>query len=57
MKRRVLIVEYDVTGLTDAQVERLELEAVVQAERSKDTWGGVDDGHPHVPVTSRIEER
>jgi len=55
--KRVLVVEYDVTGLTDQQVGRLELEAVVQAERSKDTWGDVDDGHPDVPVKSRIEER
>jgi hypothetical protein len=46
-KRRVLVVEYDVTGLTGRQIDQLVLEAVVQAE-SSDEWP--DDGHPDVPV-------
>jgi len=39
---RRLIVQYDVSGLTDEQVGALEMEAVVQAEES--------DTHPSVPL-------
>jgi hypothetical protein len=48
MNRKLLIVAYDVTDFTDKQIGRLELEAVVQGERSKDSWGDEDDGHPDV---------
>lgn len=48
-KRKLLVVEYDVTGLTGRQVDRLMLEAVVQAEASDD---GEDDAHPDVPVVN-----
>lgn len=41
-KRKILVVEYDVTNLTAKQVEALMLEAVVQGEAS--------DLHPDVPV-------
>jgi hypothetical protein len=46
-KRRVLVVEYDVTGLTSKQIDRLMMEAVVQGEASDDDEG---DAHPDVPV-------
>jgi hypothetical protein len=42
MKRKILVVEYDVTNLTTKQIESLMLEAVVQGEAS--------DHHPDVPV-------
>lgn len=54
-KRRILVVEYDVTGLTGKQIDRLMLEAVVQGEASDDDEG---DGHPDVPVLRpKIVER
>ena len=45
--RKLLVVEYDVTDLTAKQIDRLMLEAVVQAEASDDR---ADDAHPDVPV-------
>jgi hypothetical protein len=48
-KRRVLVVEYDVTGLTNKQIDALMLEAVVQGEASED--------HPDVPVITKIVDR
>lgn len=51
-KRRVLVVEYDVTGLTGKQIDQLMLAAVVQAERSDEV-----DGNPDVSVTTKIVER
>lgn len=47
MKRKLLVVEYDVTGLSTRQIDRLLLEAVAQSEASDD---GEDDAHPDVPV-------
>ena len=38
---------YDVTGFTDAEVGKLELEAVVQGE-SSDAIDADDSGHPDV---------
>jgi hypothetical protein len=55
--RRLLVVAYDVTDFTDKQIGRLELEAVVQGERSKDSWGDEDDGHPDTrSVESEVVE-
>ena len=54
-KRKVLVIEYDVTGLPAKQIDRLMLEAVVQGEASDDDE---DDAHPDVPVIStKILER
>lgn len=54
-KRKILVVEYDVTDLTGRQVDRLMLEAVVQGEASDDSE---IDAHPDVPVlTTKIVER
>lgn len=53
--RKHLVVTYDVTDLTDAELGVLEIEAVVQGERSKPTWED-DPGHPDVKVTSHVEE-
>jgi hypothetical protein len=44
---KVLVIEYDVTGLTAKQIDRLMLEAVVQGEASDDDDS---DAHPDVPV-------
>lgn len=53
--RKLLVVEYDVTDLTAKQIDRLMLEAVVQAEASDD---GARDAHPDVPViTTKIVTR
>lgn len=49
MKKKILVVEYDVTGLTAKQIDRLMLEAVVQGEASDDDEG---DSHPDVAVVS-----
>lgn len=50
MKKKILCIEYDVTGLTAKQIDDLMLEAVVQAEAS--------DHHPDVPVvTTKIFSR
>lgn len=49
--KKQLVVTYDVTGLSEAEIDALTGEAVVQAERSKSPFG---DGHPDVPVTSEI---
>jgi hypothetical protein len=48
-KRKVLVIEYDVTDLNPKQIDRLMLEAVVQAEASDDD---AVDAHPDVPVLS-----
>lgn len=45
-KRSVLVVEYDVSGLTKIEIAYLASEAEVQSERS--------NGHPSVDVTSRV---
>ena len=45
--RKLLIVAYDVTGFTQAEVSKLEVEAVVQGERSK-PFDDDDSGHPDV---------
>jgi hypothetical protein len=42
-RRRYLDVRFDVTGLTDKQIERLMLYVAVQAE------GGSEEGYPDVP--------
>lgn len=47
MKRKLLVIEFDVTGLTAKQIDRLMLEAVVQGEASDDD---APDAHPDVPV-------
>lgn len=53
-KRQILVIEYDVTGLSTRQIDRLMLEAVVQAEASDDAEA---DAHPDVPViTTKIIE-
>ncbi len=52
-RRMILVVEYDVTGLSEDQIDVLALEAVVQGEAS-DTC---EPGHPDVAVTTRIERR
>lgn len=53
--RKILVIEYDVTGLTAKQIDRLMLEAVVQGEASDDSEG---DAHPDVYViTTKIIER
>lgn len=44
MKKKILVIEYDVTGLTTKQIENLMLEAVVQGEKS--------EHHPDVPVVT-----
>lgn len=55
---RVLVVEYDVTDLTDAQVDLLVGEAEAQAERTKSSGYYVegrwieDEGKPDVNVRS-----
>jgi hypothetical protein len=55
MKKKILVVEYDVTGLTGKQVDRLMLEAVAQAEASDDDEG---DSHPDVAVlTTKVVTR
>ena len=46
-KRQVLVIEYDVTGLTAKQIDRLLMEAIAQGEASDDSE---DDAHPDVPV-------
>lgn len=46
-QRKILVVEYDVTGLTNKQIDRLMVEAVVQGEASDDD---APDAHPDVPV-------
>lgn len=48
-KQRKLTVEFDVTDLTQKQINRLMLEVCVQAEASDDDE---DDAHPDVPVLS-----
>ena len=48
-----LVVEYDVTGLSKAQIDELTGHAVAQGEES-DTY---DVGHPDVKVTSHVERR
>lgn len=54
-KRKVLVIEYDVTDLTSKQIDRLMLEAVVQGEASDDDEDG---GHPDVPVlTTTVVDR
>jgi hypothetical protein len=53
--KKILVIEYDVTGLTAKQVDRLMMEAVVQGEASDDDEG---DGHPDVPViTTKVVTR
>lgn len=54
--REYLVVRYDVTGLTDDEIACLEIEAAVQAERSKgDGMGGaLGGGHPGVDVGSYV---
>ena len=51
--KKVLVVEYDVTGLSKDEIGELELEAVVQGEAS-DGQGGKryngKTGHPDTPV-------
>jgi hypothetical protein len=55
MKRKILVIEYDVTDLNPKQIDRLMLEAVVQGEASDD---GEDAAHPDVPViTTKVVER
>ena len=55
MRKQILVIEYDVTGLTAKQVDRLMLEAVVQGEASDDDEG---DAHPDVPViTTKVVTR
>lgn len=54
-KKQILVIEYDVTGLTSKQIDRLMLEAVVQGEASDDDEG---NAHPDVPVlTTKIVTR
>lgn len=54
-KRKVLVIEYDVTDLTSKQIDRLMLEAVVQGEASDDDE---DSGHPDVPIlTTTVIDR
>jgi hypothetical protein len=58
-KRKILVIEYDVTGLTAKQIDALMLEAAVQGEASEpfddDDEGG---GHPDVPViATKLVER
>ena len=48
-----LVVEYDVTGLSEDQIDALTGYAVAQGEES-DTY---DVGHPDVKVTSRVLKR
>lgn len=50
-----LTIKYDLAGLTAEEAGRLEMEAVVQAERS-DGGGDPDGGHPDVTVVSAIVE-
>jgi hypothetical protein len=45
---KTLQISYDVSGWTEAQIDALTVEAVVQAERS--------DGHPSTTVTTTISE-
>ena len=53
MARQILVVEFDVTDLTDEERGNLTLEVVTQAERSKG-----DQGHPSVEVVDvEIVER
>ena len=56
-----LIVEYDVTELTKAEIGELELEAVVQGEESDGQGGKRYDGktgHPSTPVLgSKVVKR
>lgn len=47
----LLMVTYDIRGLTPAEVDALTMEAVVQAE---DTDAGDGSGHPSVPVETRL---
>lgn len=55
MKRKLLVIEYDVTGLSAKQIDRLMLEAVVQGEASDDD---APDAHPDVPVvTTKVVAR
>src|SRR5262245_11458551 len=49
---RTLVVRYDVSGLTDRQIEVLTGEAEAQAERNKSPFP--EDDHPSVKVTSEI---
>ena len=46
---KVLIVEYDVTGMSEDEVSHLCMEAVVQGEPS--------DDHPNARTTWRVEDR
>ena len=58
-KRKILVIEYDVTGLTAKQIDALMLEAVVQGEESE-PFNDADEngGHPDVPViTTKVIER
>jgi hypothetical protein len=58
-KRKILVIEYDVTDLTAKQIDALMLEAVVQGEAS-DPYDDTDEsgGHPDVAViTSKVIER
>ena len=50
-----LVVEYDVTGLSRAQIDELAGHALAQAEASD--YGQDEDNHPSVKVTSRIDKR
>ena len=57
--RKILVVEFDVTGLTDKQIDALKLEVVVQGEAA-DPYDDKDEdgGHPDVAViTTKVVER
>lgn len=49
-----LVVTYDVSDLTDDEIDTLTGEAFVQAERSKSSYEGDGGGHPAVSVTSQL---
>jgi hypothetical protein len=58
-KRKILVVEFDVTGLTDKQIDALRLEVVVQGEAA-DPYDDKDKdgGHPDAPVImTKVIER
>lgn len=57
--KRILVVEYDVTDLTEAQTNALAGEAIVQAEHSDDTdpVEGQTNGHPEVKVRFWVDFR
>ena len=56
--RKILVIEYDVTGLTTQQADCLMLQAVVQAEAEDPYEDDENSGHPDVYViTNKIVER